>query len=208
MQERLKSIGLSISEISELLGVSRPTLYKYMDAYAEGKVKEIKSGVLDLFRYVDSDPNITKKEVLLYLMNDEVNTNKDDIDSCFNEGIMDYDMLLSLDDIKLYEKYKNCPVGTYELVIESLRNGTPREQLATALKYNLDKITHLIVINAGKGRNFGNEYADTVEEYVDGYINSKNIRYGQTPIIVTEAISSRNRREKCIKSFKTPSRTT
>ncbi len=49
ISETLKAEG-KLSDIAERLGISRPTLYKYMGKYDEGETDGIPSDVLDYFR--------------------------------------------------------------------------------------------------------------------------------------------------------------
>ena len=58
ISETLKAEG-KLSDIAERLGISRPTLYKYMGKYDEGETDGIPSDVLDYFgRYeIPSEPS-------------------------------------------------------------------------------------------------------------------------------------------------------
>ena len=52
----------NLSESADMLGISRPTLYKYMQLYDEGMMKQIPTDVLDFFDKMVSDD--TNKELL------------------------------------------------------------------------------------------------------------------------------------------------
>lgn len=69
MREKLKDLNIRITELSDYLGVSRPTLYKFLGFYEKGKYKNINKNILKLFRYIDQTPDIGKANVIAYILN-------------------------------------------------------------------------------------------------------------------------------------------
>lgn len=86
MREKLKDLNVRITELSEYLDLSRPTLYKFMDLYDKKKYKDINKSVLKLFKYIDDTPNIGKVNVIAYILNnpDIMPGNDNDDDSLVN----------------------------------------------------------------------------------------------------------------------------
>ena len=68
IKERLKDIDLKITELSDYLQISRPTMYKFIEAYDNGEVSVINKHVLKLFKYIDENPLIGKKTVVSYIL--------------------------------------------------------------------------------------------------------------------------------------------
>jgi len=68
MREQLKNLQLRLTELSEYLDISRPTLYKFVEQYDAGEADAIKNEkVVALFNYITKNNNITKKEVIAYI---------------------------------------------------------------------------------------------------------------------------------------------
>lgn len=55
----------SITELSTMTGKTRPTLYKYVNAYEAGSLDEIPFSFIQLFNLI-SKPNVKRKEVADY----------------------------------------------------------------------------------------------------------------------------------------------
>jgi len=69
MRETLRDINLKITELADYLKLSRPTMYKYIDAYESGNYKSIDKGVLSLFRYIDKNKKVIgKPNVVQYIL--------------------------------------------------------------------------------------------------------------------------------------------
>lgn len=68
VKERLKDMELKITELSDYLQISRPTMYKFIEAYDSGDVSIINKHVLKLFKYIDENPLIGKKTVVSYIL--------------------------------------------------------------------------------------------------------------------------------------------
>lgn len=66
VQDAVKA-ACSLSYVSEKLGISRPTLYKYMELYDSGETEKLPVGVKRFFRFV-TDSRRSEEEVILYFM--------------------------------------------------------------------------------------------------------------------------------------------
>jgi predicted transcriptional regulator len=62
LSEKLNLLGIRITEISELLGASRPTLYKYIHNYEEGDVKSLLHSYKKLFDFITSSKCEQRKD--------------------------------------------------------------------------------------------------------------------------------------------------
>ena len=87
-------LAFSITELSNLTGKTRPTLYKYIKAYEEGQYDDLPFSFIQLFNLMNKE-NVNRKEIVAYCdanfktvdsdmkVNDIVNlikNNKDKID--------------------------------------------------------------------------------------------------------------------------------
>ena len=61
-------MDFKITELAEYLQITRPTLYKFIDDYDQGKFETINKRVLKLFRYIDKNPLAGKKTVLTFIL--------------------------------------------------------------------------------------------------------------------------------------------
>ena len=68
IKERLKELEIKITELANYLQISRPTMYKFIESYDEGKKKEINNNVKKLFDYIEGNPLIGKRNVINYIL--------------------------------------------------------------------------------------------------------------------------------------------
>ena len=83
LREKIRDLDLRISDLSEYLKISRPTLYKYIDMYEEGDRSTIDTKILNLFDYIQNSKNIGNSNVIYYIMNnilENSNTNNGEED--------------------------------------------------------------------------------------------------------------------------------
>lgn len=73
LKEKLSSLKIKISELSQYLSISRPTLYKYIELYEDDKYDEINTSILKLFDYIMDNPYIDKNNVIVYILNNIAN---------------------------------------------------------------------------------------------------------------------------------------
>ena len=72
LREKLRGIDIRITELADYLQISRPTMYKYIEAYDAEQFSEINNKVLKLFNYINNNPLIGKKTVMNYILNNLV----------------------------------------------------------------------------------------------------------------------------------------
>ena len=72
------NMQFSITELSNLTKKTRPTLYKYISSYEEGKLDEIPYSFIQLFKLLNK-PNVTNREVIKFCENTfcETTTNQE-----------------------------------------------------------------------------------------------------------------------------------
>ena len=81
-------MDLRITELSEYFHISRMTLYKYIDMYESGTKDGIGSKVLDLFDYIETTPNIGKRNVINWILLNTIsgsNNKADDVVNLVNQ---------------------------------------------------------------------------------------------------------------------------
>lgn len=76
-------LTFSITELSSLTGKTRPTLYKYIKAYEDGKYDDLPYSFIQLFDLM-SKPGVKRKEITEYC---EANFQSVDSDMKVNEVI-------------------------------------------------------------------------------------------------------------------------
>ena len=59
---------ITISELSRLLGISRPTMYKYISSFDDGNSDEIPEEFLDILKFIDENEIYSKDEIYNYCM--------------------------------------------------------------------------------------------------------------------------------------------
>ena len=67
MKDRMRDLNIKMTELSEYLKVSRPTLYKYIESYESGDLNSIPDKVVSIFKLID-DPNSTKEQVVSFVI--------------------------------------------------------------------------------------------------------------------------------------------
>ena len=62
VKEQLRELGFRLTELADLLHISRPTLYKYIELYESGEYDGIRGDVLMLFGYISTNPEASKRD--------------------------------------------------------------------------------------------------------------------------------------------------
>jgi hypothetical protein len=65
----LKQSEIRLIELASYLGVSRPTLYKYLELYEQKEYSQIEKKCLDFFSFVDNSKNAKRPMIMDYLIN-------------------------------------------------------------------------------------------------------------------------------------------
>lgn len=68
IKERLKEIELKITELSEYLNISRPTMYKFIDSFDNGNRESINQRVLKLFNYLEENPLAGRRATISFIL--------------------------------------------------------------------------------------------------------------------------------------------
>ena len=68
MRKILHDMGFNITELSEIMDVSRPTMYKFLDLYENGDRDRIDQNVLKFFDGIKRNPKMKKKDALYYAL--------------------------------------------------------------------------------------------------------------------------------------------
>lgn len=68
--KELKQKDFSVTELSEYLEITRPTLYKYFDLYDNKVWKSIPKEILKFFKLLTKNPLIGKRYLIKYLIDD------------------------------------------------------------------------------------------------------------------------------------------
>jgi len=68
VREKLRELNIRLTELADYLQISRPTLYKFIENYENERYRSIDKGVLSLFRYIDDTPDIGKKNVMSFII--------------------------------------------------------------------------------------------------------------------------------------------
>ena len=100
MREALKNMQLRLTELSEYLDISRPTLYKFVDYYDTGQKSLINKSVLKLFDYISSNKDIDKKDVISYIANGNL---LDDEESRLDKLVLFIQEVISRRELTDYE---------------------------------------------------------------------------------------------------------
>ena len=90
IHERLQSLDIKITELAKYLHVSRPTMYKYIDAYDRGDFNLIQDDVLKLFDYIMNNDLIDKRNVISFLLTPSNIHNNTDENNFVCQEIMNY----------------------------------------------------------------------------------------------------------------------
>ena len=78
VREKLRNIGVRLSELSTYLNVSRPTLYKYLELFENNEKDKIDKRTYDLLNYIDNSRGLTKPILMDHLYNNYIVTVDDD----------------------------------------------------------------------------------------------------------------------------------
>ena len=68
IRERLQNLDIKITELASYLQLSRPTMYKFIEAYDQGQTKTINKNVLKVFDYISNNELIDKRNVVAFIL--------------------------------------------------------------------------------------------------------------------------------------------
>ena len=90
---------LSITELSNLTGKTRPTIYKYINAYEDGDYDSVPYSFIQLFNLMEK-PNVKKIEIINYCRNNFVEVDKDDKLNDFVKYLKEHKDKLDLEKVR------------------------------------------------------------------------------------------------------------
>ena len=67
MKARMRELNIKMTELSEYIKVSRPTLYKYIESYETGDIGSIPDRVVSLFKLMEN-PDVSKEQVITFII--------------------------------------------------------------------------------------------------------------------------------------------
>ena len=88
MKARMRELNIKMTELSEYIKVSRPTLYKYIESYENGELDTIPDRVVSLFRLMDR-PEVTKEQVVTFTITTFSESDSTDIRETVRRCLMD-----------------------------------------------------------------------------------------------------------------------
>lgn len=68
IRERLQNLDIKITELASYLLLSRPTMYKFIEAYDQGQTEAINKNVLKVFDYISNNELIDKRNVVAFIL--------------------------------------------------------------------------------------------------------------------------------------------
>ncbi len=78
LKTRLNDLHLGITELSQYLNISRPTMYKFISLYDSKDKKDIPKNVIKLFDYIMKNELLGKNNVVNYIFNEILSIRKSD----------------------------------------------------------------------------------------------------------------------------------
>lgn len=67
LRDRLRELEIKIVDLAKMLDISRPTLYKHIESYEEGRLNGIDSSYIALFDYITKNEFINTNNVVIYI---------------------------------------------------------------------------------------------------------------------------------------------
>ena len=81
IRNRLKEMNIKITELADYLGLSRPTMYRYIELYDAGEKREVGPLARKLFNYIEKHPLAGKSNVIRFVLSEQSTQNaKEDPD--------------------------------------------------------------------------------------------------------------------------------
>jgi hypothetical protein len=71
LKNRIKKV-IKLTDLADYLKISRPTLYKLIDSYDSEEYDKIEKKQLELFNYINDTPNLSKKQVVNFIVQNKI----------------------------------------------------------------------------------------------------------------------------------------
>ena len=116
MKEKLRSLGIKTTELSQFMKISRPSVYKYIELYESKEYKQIPEKVLRVFRYIDRYKSITKEQIIAFIISEF----SDFEDSDRKESIRNYLLNKGKNDPKIELMYVLITTDSLDPIVQYL----------------------------------------------------------------------------------------
>ena len=118
MKEKLRDLGIRTTELSQFMKISRPSVYKYIELYESREFNMIPEKVLRVFKYVDKYKNLSKEQIIAYIISEFSDTDVSDK----KETIRNYLLNKGANDPKIDLMYVLVTTDSLDPVIQYLGN--------------------------------------------------------------------------------------
>jgi hypothetical protein len=71
LSSKLHSLTIRLTELASIINISRPTLYKYLEAYEKGSYRNLQIKVKELFDFIVSENCSSRHALYLYVFKGE-----------------------------------------------------------------------------------------------------------------------------------------
>lgn len=75
IRDKLRESNIKITELSYYLGVSRPTLYNFLEMYINKEYSSLEKKVFDVFKFIDDTKVLTSPILVNYMIRNNVSDN-------------------------------------------------------------------------------------------------------------------------------------
>ena len=77
LKEKIRDV-IRLTDLSDYLKISRPTLYKLIEMYDDDEYEKIDKKKLELFNYINDTPKLSKKQVINFIVQNQIMTSEGD----------------------------------------------------------------------------------------------------------------------------------
>jgi|GEM_PF-1345083 len=121
MKDKLKKLNLRLTELSNYLNFSRPTMYKYIEDYEKRNYSKIDYNVMQVLKFINKKSTISKLQVIDYIINLNADSSKldDKIADLINTEKKEKYLLKLIDIFKL---------DNYQDIIDDILNKNLKEK--------------------------------------------------------------------------------
>lgn len=116
MKEKLRELEIKTTELSKLMKISRPSLYKYIELYESKQYKQIPEKVLRVFKYVDKYNNLSKEQIIAFTISEFSDSDVSDK----KETIRNYLLNRSANDPKVELMYTLITTNSLDSIVQYL----------------------------------------------------------------------------------------
>lgn len=126
IRNRLKELDIKITELADYLQLSRTTMYKFIDAYESKNYSEVNKKVLKLFKYIDENDLIDKRNVINFILSKLTNLKEMEDDEKLSSLNLIRQYLINNPNSEKSLFIKNCcEKSSYDIFIHYIIEITP-----------------------------------------------------------------------------------